>query len=156
MVASGVAKRFDLFILTCLRNVSRRATFGRIPLDVWSARRRDLYLTTYYTTKKHPCPGWDSNPQSQQASGRRPTSYIARPLESAGLQMSNQQAFYSLIIREQCNPLPISAVTAYLVAISSYVSALDPLQKKKNVCHCHHCHRHNRHWDRRIPVISLN
>jgi hypothetical protein len=44
--------------------------------------------------------------------------------------MSNQQAFYSLIIREQCNPLPISAVTAYLVAISSFVSALDHLKKK--------------------------
>jgi hypothetical protein len=49
MVASGVAQRFDLFILTCLCNVSRRATFGRIPLDEWSARRRDLYLTTHNT-----------------------------------------------------------------------------------------------------------
>jgi hypothetical protein len=61
MVASGIAQRFDLFILTCLRNVSRRATFGRIPLDEWSARRRDLYLTTHNThnrqTYKHPCPG---------------------------------------------------------------------------------------------------
>ena len=25
------------------------------------------------TTDKHPCPRWDSSPQSQQASGRRPT-----------------------------------------------------------------------------------
>jgi len=25
------------------------------------------------TTDKHPCPRWDSNPRSQQASGRRPT-----------------------------------------------------------------------------------
>ena len=47
MVASGVAHRFDLFILTCLRTVFRRATVGRIPLDEWSARRRDLYLTTH-------------------------------------------------------------------------------------------------------------
>jgi hypothetical protein len=81
MVASGVAQRFDLFILTCLRNVSRRATFGRIPLDEWSARRRELYLTTHNThnrqTDKHPCPGWDSNPQSQQASSRRPTPKTA-------------------------------------------------------------------------------
>jgi hypothetical protein len=45
MVASGVAQGLELFILTCLRNVSRRPTFGRIPLDEWSARRRDLYLT---------------------------------------------------------------------------------------------------------------
>jgi len=29
---------------------------------------------TTFTTDKHPCPRWDSNRQSQQASGRRPTS----------------------------------------------------------------------------------
>jgi len=27
---------------------------------------------TTLTTDKHPCPQWNSNPQSQQASGRRP------------------------------------------------------------------------------------
>jgi hypothetical protein len=31
-----------------------RTTVGRTPLDEWSARRRDLYLTTL-TTDKHPC-----------------------------------------------------------------------------------------------------
>jgi hypothetical protein len=35
----------------------------------WSARRTNLYLTTH----KHPSHRWDSNPWSQQASGRRPT-----------------------------------------------------------------------------------
>jgi hypothetical protein len=52
-----------------------RITVGRTPLDEWSARRRDLNLTTQttFTTDKHRCPRWDSNPQSQQASGRRPT-----------------------------------------------------------------------------------
>ena len=49
MVDSGVAHRFDLFILTCLRTVFRRTTFGRIPLGEWSACRRDLYLTTHNT-----------------------------------------------------------------------------------------------------------
>jgi len=34
---------------------------------------------TTFTTDRHPCPRWDSNPQSQQASGRRPTSWTARP-----------------------------------------------------------------------------
>ena len=33
IVASGVAQRFDLFILTCLCIVFRRATVGRTPLD---------------------------------------------------------------------------------------------------------------------------
>ena len=67
----------------------RCATVGRTPLDGWSARRRDLYLTTQNThnrqtsmspakhsqqTDRHLCPRLDSNPQSWQASGRRPTS----------------------------------------------------------------------------------
>ena len=57
-----------------LDHTQRRATVGRTPLKEWSVRRRDLYLTTHttLTTDKHPCPGWDSNPRSQQASGRRP------------------------------------------------------------------------------------
>jgi len=43
----------------------RHFTFGRTPLDEWSARRRDLYLTTHNTqttTDRHPCPRRDSNP----------------------------------------------------------------------------------------------
>jgi hypothetical protein len=40
-------------------HTQRRATVGRTPLDEWSARRRDLYLTTHttLTTHKHPFPG---------------------------------------------------------------------------------------------------
>ena len=54
-------------------------TLGRTPLDEWSALGRDLYLTTHTLTRdRHPCPRRDSNPQSQQASGRRPTPYTAR------------------------------------------------------------------------------
>ena len=59
--------------LRFLDHTQRRITVGRTPLDEWSARRRDLYLTTHNTHNKHPCHRWDSNPQSQQASGRRPT-----------------------------------------------------------------------------------
>jgi len=55
-----------------LDHTQRRTTVGRSPLDEWSARRTNLYLTTL-TTDKHPCPQWKSNPRSQQASGRRPT-----------------------------------------------------------------------------------
>jgi len=73
-------------------HTQRRITVGRNPLDEWSARRRDLYLTigilwtsdqpdaetstwqhTTLTTDRHPCLRRDSNPQSQKASGRRPT-----------------------------------------------------------------------------------
>jgi hypothetical protein len=38
---------------------------------------------TTLTTDKHPSPRRDSNPQSQQASGRRHTPQTARPLEWA-------------------------------------------------------------------------
>jgi len=34
----------------------RHATSGRIPLNEWTVRRRDLYLTTH-NTSKHPCTG---------------------------------------------------------------------------------------------------
>jgi hypothetical protein len=35
----------------------RRTALVRTPLDEWSARRRDLYLTTHNTRNRHPCPG---------------------------------------------------------------------------------------------------
>ena len=55
-----------------LDHTQRSTTVGGTPLDEWSARRRDLYLTqhTTLTTDKYPCPRWDSNPRSQQAIGR--------------------------------------------------------------------------------------
>ena len=64
-------------------HTQRCATVGRTPLDEWSARRRDLYLTTHNTHDRHPCHRWDSIPQSQQASSRRPTPQTARPLGPA-------------------------------------------------------------------------
>jgi len=36
-----------------LDHTQRRTTFGRTPLDEWSARRRDLYLTTHNTHNGH-------------------------------------------------------------------------------------------------------
>ena len=63
----------------------RHTTLGRTPLDEWTARRRDLYLTTHNTLKRLPCALLDSNPQSQQASGSRPMLYTARPLGPASV-----------------------------------------------------------------------
>jgi hypothetical protein len=57
-----------------LDHSQRRTTVSRTPLDEWSARHRDLYLTTHNThNRQTSMPRWDSKPQSQQASGRRPT-----------------------------------------------------------------------------------
>jgi len=43
--------------LRFLDHTQQRTTVGRDPLDEWSARRRDLYLTTQ-TTDKHPYSQW--------------------------------------------------------------------------------------------------
>jgi len=56
------------------RSYSRHTTLGRTPLDEWSVRRRDLYLTTHNIHDRQTSkPGRDSNPQSQEESVRRPT-----------------------------------------------------------------------------------
>jgi hypothetical protein len=68
----GLTRTMASSFLRFLDHTQRRTTVGRTPLDKWSARRRDVYLTTL-NTDKHPCPLWDSNPQFQQVSGRRPT-----------------------------------------------------------------------------------
>jgi hypothetical protein len=48
-----------------LDHTQRRTTVGRTPLDKWSARHRDFYLTTHntpaLTINQYPCPRWDSN-----------------------------------------------------------------------------------------------
>ena len=71
--------------LSFLDNTQRRTIVGRTSLDEWSVRRRDCYLATQNTHNKYPCFRWDSNPQSQQASGRRPTPETARSLGPAFL-----------------------------------------------------------------------
>ena len=60
--------------LRFLDHTQRRIKVGRNPLDGWSPRRRDLYLTTHDTRNKLSRPQRKSNPRPQQASGRRPTS----------------------------------------------------------------------------------
>jgi hypothetical protein len=41
--------------LMFLDHTQRRSTIGRTPLDEWSARRRDLYLTTHDTHNRQIC-----------------------------------------------------------------------------------------------------
>jgi hypothetical protein len=53
--------------------IPRHTTPGRTSLGEWLSRRRNLYLTTRNTHNRPHTPRRDSNPQSQQASGRRPT-----------------------------------------------------------------------------------
>jgi len=71
----------------------RHNKLGRTSLNKQSARPRDLCLTTHNTQhRKHPCLQWDSNPKSQQASGRRPMPLTARTL---GLVRSGCRSSYA-------------------------------------------------------------
>jgi hypothetical protein len=74
---------FSLLVFEVSWSDTTTRQVGWAPLDEWSIYRRDLYVTTHNTHNKHPSPPWNSNPRSQQASGRRPTPLSARPLGPA-------------------------------------------------------------------------
>jgi len=74
----------------------RHTTLGRTPLDKWSTSRTDLWQHTTLATDRYSCPQWDSNPQSQHASGRRPTLQTARPPGSAWTKHGTMSAAYWL------------------------------------------------------------
>jgi len=60
--------------LRFLDHTQRRTTVGKTPLDEWSARRRDLYLTTHNTYNRQtsmPAVGFEST----ISAGERPQTY---------------------------------------------------------------------------------
>ena len=62
------------FLMRFLDHTQRRTTFGRTPLDEWSARRRDLYLTTHNTHNRQtsmPPAGFEPT----ISAGERPQTY---------------------------------------------------------------------------------
>jgi hypothetical protein len=61
----------------------RHSTLGRTPLDEWSARRRNLYLTTQTQEKDIHAPGgiWTHHPRKQAVTD--PRLLVGRPLGSA-------------------------------------------------------------------------
>ena len=62
------------FWMTFLDHTQRRTTFGRTPLDEWSARRRDPYLTTHNTHNRQtsmPPAGFEPT----ILAGKRPQTY---------------------------------------------------------------------------------
>jgi len=61
-------------LLRFLDHTQRRITFGRTPLDKWSVRRRDLYLTTHNThSRKTYMPPKGIEPAI--SAGERPQTY---------------------------------------------------------------------------------
>ena len=72
--------------LMFLDHTQRRSTVGRTPLDEWSARRRDLYLTTPNTHNKQtsmPPVGFEP----MISAGERPETY-ALDLAATGIGKS--------------------------------------------------------------------
>jgi hypothetical protein len=65
-----------------LDHTQRRATVGRTPLDEWSARRRDLYLTTHNRQTSMPPVGFET----KIAAGLRPRGHWDRQLYSLRVQ----------------------------------------------------------------------
>ena len=69
-----------------LDHTQRRATVGRTPLDEWSARRRDLYLTTHNTHNRlasMPPVGFEP---TVSASERPQTHALDRAATGTGIQ----------------------------------------------------------------------
>ena len=60
------------WILRFLDHKQQRITLGRTPLDVWSARRRHLYLTTHNTSDQYPCPGGNRSQDLRRRAATEP------------------------------------------------------------------------------------
>jgi hypothetical protein len=74
IIHSPVAGFSFLIFLRYLDHTQRRATVGRTPLDEWSIRRRDLYLTTHNTHNRQtsmPPVGFEPT----ISAGERPKTY---------------------------------------------------------------------------------
>ena len=84
----------ERLIVMFLDHTQRRSTVGRTPLDEWSARRRDLYLTTHDThNRKIPMPPVGFEPTI--SAGERPQA--ARLLRSRNLVNEEVLALWGLM-----------------------------------------------------------
>jgi len=85
---------------------------------------------TTRTTDRHPCFRRDSNPQFQQASGRRPTPQTARPLSSALRSLTMDFAYILFgVSTETCcwnsrvgHILPAAQMTIYKFSQEPFIS----------------------------------
>ena len=112
--------------------ILRLTTLGRTPLDDWSAHRKDKQSkeTAIQCTRRDP------NPQSQQASGRRPTPSTVQPLESA--EKSNTWS-------TRRKPVPVSTKNCTWTAMGKVKYLEYP---EKNQSQCSRKIAHGLLWDR--------
>ena len=108
----GPTRAMASSFLRFLDHTQRRITVSSTPPDAWSERRRDLYLTTYNThNRQTSMTRWDSNPRSQQASGRRPTPQTAWPLGPATLHSYKNKSLKVIYGNKSCFNLAITRIT---------------------------------------------
>jgi hypothetical protein len=74
-------------------------SIGLLWTSDWPLAETSTWQHTTLTKQRHQCPQRNSNPQSQQASGHRPTPQNARPLGSALIisKLINAQKHYTAI-----------------------------------------------------------
>ena len=84
----GPTRAMASSFLRLLDHTQRRITVGRTPLDEWSARRRDLYLTTHNThNRQTSIPPLRFEPTISV--GERPQTYaLDRAATGTGLSMA--------------------------------------------------------------------
>jgi hypothetical protein len=106
-----------------LDHTQQRTSVGRTPLDEWSDRSRDLYLTTL-TTYKRPCPPVGSEPTI--TSGERPQTYaIDRAATGTGRILIVHLFFppprLPLHLNPHPHPQPPPATNVLNLRLSNYI-----------------------------------
>ena len=95
---SPTRARASSFLMRFLDHTQRCTTFGRTPLDEWSARRRDLYLTTHNTSRQTSMPPVGFEPTI--SAGERPQTYaLDRAATGIGTISPLQDYMYNLCSR---------------------------------------------------------
>jgi len=92
----GPTRAMASTFLRFLDHTQRRTTVGRTPLDEWSARRRDLYLTTHNThNRQTSMPPVGFKPMIR--AGERPQTYaLDRAATGTGLRIGCWGEYLSL------------------------------------------------------------
>ena len=90
-----------------LDHTQRRITVGRTPLDEWSARRRDLYLTTHNTHNRQtsmPPVGFEP---TIPASERPQTYALDRAATETGYNLKYMSLYFMHSFAYMCNLVPL-------------------------------------------------
>jgi hypothetical protein len=85
-----------------LDHTQRRTTVGRTPLDEWSARRRDLYLTSHNThNRKTSMTPVGFEPTI--SAGERPQTYaLDRAVAGTGIRCVGKEILHDSLFRSPC------------------------------------------------------